>query len=439
MTLRPLNPNTKSAPAEMYRTVEGLGVWEHRGKVAAVGIGHSPADRRWDGTIEKSLGAYAIIAANKCLEDAGVAAGQIDGVVTVPNGMGDPWGPDRPYFEAPYDTEDGLSGVTADWLVNNLPGLDNVQFKMHGPGCMANAMNVAAQAVGDGRAHTVLVVRATGNMPGRYHQSGTPTGDLTSGPATWEALWGWPGGIPQFGAGFVEYCNKYGTNHDRLAPFVVNLRTNGLLMPEGYYAQNRAEPFTVDDYLNSRWISKPMSMNDCDMPIQNAVCYLLTTAERAKDMKQKPVYILGHATHNGKARSVYQTLEETEEWTTSVANKLYEASGLSPADVDVFNAYDGFTLFTQYYLEAFQWHGVKRGEAHDFYQEDLSVKGPHPLLPSGGNNGSGRTRYWHYTDCIQQLQGRAGPRQVNIKAETAVAGGPLPAGGNWMMFGTSPD
>ena len=431
--------STSMAPASVYRRKEKLGVWEHRGKVAVVGVGHSPADRRFDGDLEKSLGAYSIIAANNCLEDAGVKPEQIDGVVAVPTGLGDPWGPDRPYFAPPHDSEDGLSGVSADWLIQNLPGLKNVQFTMHAPGCISNAMNVAAQAVGDGLAHTVLVLRATSNPPGRYHQSGSPTGQTAKGPNQWEDPWGWDQAIPLYAYGFEEYCRKYGTNHDRMAPFVVNLRRNGLMMPEGYYAQNRREPFTVEDYLNARWIAKPMSINDCDMPVQAVACYLVTTAERAKDMKQKPVYILGHATFSAKVRCAVHTLAETEAWTDSMAHMVYEGAGINPSQLDIFNAYDGFTLFTQYYLEALQWHGVKRGEAHDFYAGDISVEGPHPILPSGGNNGSGRTRFWHYTDCIQQLQGRAGQRQVSIKAETALAGGPTPNSGNWMVFGTSPD
>ncbi len=72
---------------------------------------------------------------------------------------------------------------------------------------------------------------------------------------------------------------------------------------------------------------------------------------------------------------------------------------------------------------------------------DISVEGPHPIMPSGGNNGNGRTRWWHWTDSIQQLQGRAGKRQVRIRAETAIAGGPTPgpARSDWMVFGASPD
>ena len=62
---------TQNAPASMYRGVEGLGIWEHRGKVAAVGIGHSPTARRWDERTETSIGAWSLLAWRNAIEDAG--------------------------------------------------------------------------------------------------------------------------------------------------------------------------------------------------------------------------------------------------------------------------------------------------------------------------------------------------------------------------------
>ena len=424
---------TQNAPDSMYRLKEGLGVWEHRGKVAAVGIGQAPIDRRWDGKLETSVGAYAIIAARKAMDDAGVSPDDIDGVVTTPVGLGDPWAP-RPYFAPPYDSEDGLSGVTADWIVKNM-GLKNVRFTSHGPGCISTALVIGAQAVGSGQTNTCLVLRGTGNMPGRYHQTES---NAFSGPGQWTNPWGWQL-IPQIAFGFDQYCRKYGSNHDRMAPFVINQRRNGLMFPEGYYYQHQPEVLTVEDYLASRWICKPLNLFDCDLPIHTAGAFLFTTSERARDMKQKPVYILNHCSQRGKVRSSCETMEETEKFTDSIAKKVYEGSGLTPGELDLFNPYDGFTLFFQYYLEAFQWHGVKRGEAHDFYAGDIRVEGPHPLSSSGGNNGNGRTRWWGYLDSIQQLQGRAGKRQVKIKAETGLAGAHTPGYSDWLVFSTSPD
>ena len=68
--------STENAPQSMYRSREGLGVWEHRGKVAAVGIGHGPTSRRWDGEPDTSLGAISLIALRKAIEDAGVDPGR---------------------------------------------------------------------------------------------------------------------------------------------------------------------------------------------------------------------------------------------------------------------------------------------------------------------------------------------------------------------------
>ena len=427
---------TQMAPASVYRRDEGLGVWEHRGKVAVAGYGQAPTARRWDGSLETSLGAWQILAVQKCLDDAGITIDDIDGVVACPQGMGDVWAP-REYFAPPYDSEDGLSGVSADWIVQNM-GMKNVKFTSHGPACISNALCVAAQAVGDGQTEVCLVIRATGNMPGRYHQN--PSNEV-SGNNQWMDPWGW-GLMPQIGFGFESYCRKYGSNHDRMAPFVVNQHRNGMMNPEGFYYQHRPDPFTTEDYLSGRWLQKPLNIWDADLPIQTAVAYLYTTPERAKDMKQPPVYILNHVTQRGVVRSYIETLEETEAFTDSIAKKILEGSGLTPGEIDVYNPYDGYTLFTQYYLEGMGWHGVKRGEAHDFYAGDIRVEGPHPFSSSGGNSGNGRTRWWIYNDSIQQLRGQAGQRQVTIKngrPETAVAGAFTPGASDWTVFGTSPD
>src|SRR3954471_1219084 len=105
------------------RDKDGLGVWEHRGKVAIAGYGHSPVDRRWDGvSMDKTLGAYAMLACEKAMADAGVTKDQIDGVICCDSHIAGPsggsaskWAP-RPYFAPPYDSEWGLTLVNAEWL-----------------------------------------------------------------------------------------------------------------------------------------------------------------------------------------------------------------------------------------------------------------------------------------------------------------------------------
>ena len=441
---------TQNAPASMYRSTEGLGVWEHRGKVAAVGIGHSPTYRRWDGRPETTVGANSILALRKAMEDAGVSPNQVDGLVLVPvTTTGAHW---QSYDPVPMDVVnaynpsddplDGIAKLSANWLLKNMPELENVKFTMDAPGCMSAAIVVAAQAVGDGLAETCLVLKGWHNLSGRYNQGGISAADTVPGTyavGPGRTIWG-PPGCATTALQFAEYCRKYGKHHDMMAPFMANSRRNGLLFPEGYWAQHRPEQLTPEDYLAARWIAKPANLFDNDIPVMASAAYLFTTAERAKDMKQKPVYILNHASSRGSPRSLIGTLDEVQAETASSGRKILEGAGITANDLSFENMYDGYAEFHQFHIEGLGYRGMKAGDALDFYQTDISIEGPNPVLPSGGNIGSGRTRFWMHTDSIQQLQGRAGARSVTgVKPEIAVSGGPTPFGGNFTVWSATPD
>ena len=312
-------------------------------------------------------------------------------------------------------------------------GLKNVKYLNSHGGLLWVLMAMAVQAVGDGLCSVCLVPYPTGNLEGRYHQN--PSLEAR-GPSQWSNVWGW--GLSGQGFNFQEYCRKYGSNHDRMAPFIVQERNNGLLWPPSYYAQHERQPFTTEDYLNGRWIAKGLSIFDCDRPVNASACFVVTTAERARDMKQKPVYVLDHTEATMTPRSLVQTLDDVEAATDHQARLSYAGSGLKPDDIDLFSPYDGFAVFTQYFIEAFQWRGVKRGEAHDFYASDISLEGPSPLNAGGGNMGSGRMRTMFFSDPMEQLQGRAGPRQVKRKAEIAVTHGPLPGVAATLVLSSTP-
>ena len=109
-------------------------------------------------------------------------------------------------------------------------------------------------------------------------------------------------------------------------------------------------------------------------------------------------------------------------------------------DVSFENLYDGFPQFHQFHMEGIRYRGIQPGEALDFYQTDISISGPNPVSPSGGNIGSGRSRFWMHTDCIQQIQRRAGERQVTgVEPVIGVSGGPMPTGGNFTCWSATPD
>ncbi|MDO8750212.1 MAG: thiolase family protein [Dehalococcoidia bacterium] len=423
------------------RNREGIGAWEHRGKVAVAGWGQSPMDRRWDGkSLDKTMGAYAIVAAKKAIEDAGLKLDDIDGVITSPETrVGDTWAP-RPFFAPPYDTEDGITEVSGEWLIKQM-GLKKVTYIDSKAPQIGGMMGKAAQTVGDGLCKTALVIYPMGNIEGRYEQGGSNqnAGDYTRGNSVFTATWGYQSGA-QMNALIMhqQYCRKYGKHHDMLAPFVMNQRRNGLMTPWGFYAQHEPYQITNEDYLASRFVSEPLRVLDCDRPVISCVAFIFTTADRARTMKQKPIYILNHAQDNGRPRSTMYTLEEAQEWSSALARMMWEGSGLGAKDVDVFNPYDGYSTFTQLFLEGFGWHGVKRGEALDFYQGDIRVEGPHPYCSGGGNLGTGRTRAALFSDSIEQLRGTAGKRQIKIRCETALAGCNNPGGSGFIMFSKHP-
>jgi acetyl-CoA acetyltransferase len=343
---------------------------------------------------------------------------------------------------------DGLVQLSAEWLAQNLPELTGLEFVLDAPLCMSMCVPAAIEAVAKGMGKVVLAVKGWHALPGRYSDTGWTQEDTVEGPTkySWLAQSGGPTCV-WTATHFQRYLHKYGGSPDMLAPFVVNARKNGLLMPEGYWAQHRPTHLSVEEYLDSRWIAEPMRLLDNDIPIHTSAAYVFTTAERARDLAQPPVYILGHAgggvvedaRYTGFVkRSTIESLEEMQGWAAQTARRLYESAGISSKDVQFENANEGFTPFHIFWVEGFEFFGVKEGECLDFFQTDISIDGPTPVNTGGGNLGNGRTRYWMWTDTIQQLQGRAGARQMKIDARIGVAGGFTPYWSNFAAMSKDP-
>ncbi len=438
---------TPITPHSWFRNREGMGLWEGRGKVVATGVGTAPTARRWDEKPETSMGALTLIAIRKAIEDAGISPDEIDGLVLTPESTtgvsNDPNTPPPPGWDQVFKMtnvpQDGITVGSTDWILLNMPELKNVKFVMNGQMCMSVAFVGAAEAVARGLTHTCLVVRGWHNLAGRYYVGvGAAALDTDASPAKYGGLWGMPAcaGTAMI---FQQYCDKYGKNHDMMAPFVVEERRNGLMNPDGFYTQHRPEMLSVEDYLNARWIAKPASIIDNDLPIQTALAVVYTTPERARHHKQKPVYIWGHGQTRPSTQGAISTLDGWESASDRMGRILYEASGIGPEDLSFENMYDGFTLFHQFHLEGLRFaaRGEKRGYALDLYQTDISINGPNPVSPSGGNNGNGRTRWWMHRDCILQLQGRS-PSQIKRKAEFGVSGAFMPDYCDALIWGASP-
>jgi hypothetical protein len=436
------------------RDREGLGVWDGRGKTAFVGWGMSPIDRRWDGvSMDRTLGEFCKIAGRNALADAGLEPKDVDGLFMCPDNMAGAqsgasasWGPSRPYFAPPYDSEDGLTIVTNKWLLANWPELNanqNVTYAPDAVPAIGEGLGFAAQAVADGKCQVALYIYTANNLEGRYRRGGANELPTAGGPTQWTSPWGANGIDLQLNTTFVltQYCQKYGVEWDDLmAPLVLNEHRNGLMHDWGFYSLHGPSGLNREEYINSRHITWPAHIWDYDRPVNAAGAFVITTAERAKDMRHKPVYIMNH--NQGffqAASSSNATLEEYQDMQAKIARMVYEGSGMKPADIDIFNPYDGFASFLPFHMDEFGWHGIKRGEAKDFVKEDLSVEGPHPIHSGGGNLGVGRTRTAMYIDAIEQLRGTAGRRQVRVKAETAICAFAPALSAAYLVVASSPD
>ena len=293
-------------------------MWEHRGKVAFAGVGHAEVYRRWDETTETSSGALAIRAAMQAIEDCGLRPEDIDGVFSSPGPLGAAWAP-RPvpalpmerFQMTPGDPEDGIAKVTAAWLVRNM-GLTNVKVCRDNDVIIGTVLNDAIDAVASGRCTYALVIRPLINFGGRYGQEGEAASDRASGASQFQYPYGFAGPA-RIASLFQRYLWKYHRRHEELADFVVNNRRNGLMTEYGYYHQHRPEPLTKEAYLCARWVTEPVNLFDCDLPVHTAAAFILTTGERARHLPHRPAYVLSRGGIRHRPRSVTAALEDLEE------------------------------------------------------------------------------------------------------------------------------
>jgi acetyl-CoA acetyltransferase len=188
-------------------------------------------------------------------------------------------------------------------------------------------------------------------------------------------------------------------------------------------------PITIQDYIDSRYVAEPLRLFDCDMPVDVCGAVVVTTAERAKDLKHAPVYVSAVTTGTGPRPDMIFWHDYDEMAFTWSANRLWTNAGLGPSDMDFAMLYDGFSPLVLYGLEAYGFVG--KGEAGAFLGDGEHLAGGRlPLNPHGGNNSEGRS--WaigHMVEAVLQLQGRAGERQLPDVHATMANGGAITLSG----------
>lgn len=366
-----------------------------RDRVAIVGYGQSQVARH----APMPLGALAVATALDAIADAGLRVEQIDGVVA------------SSLFPTAGDhaVEDGVSTVSANWLAEHL-GLDPAYAAgFQGLGQIPGIVAMGVNAVMSGAAEHLLLLRALHNPKGRYHASAMTT---ARGAQQWTAPQGYFGPVAMIGLTYNEYVQRYGASREAMAAVVVEARKNGARIPWSYW---RDQPLTVEDYLAAPLLADPICRFDCDIPVDGVAVFVLTTAERARDLPHRPVLVSGYASSQPTRRRLpmHWPLDDVMEAGTTLAGRLWQRSGVSPRQIELPQVYDGFSPFVYLWLESLGLCPV--GEAHRLVLGggiDSDAAGALPVLSGGGALGNGRMHgIPQLLECYLQLSERAGDRQ----------------------------
>lgn len=222
-----------------------------------------------------------------------------------------------------------------------------------------------------------------------------------------------------------RHMHLYGTTSEHLGAVAVTQRNYALLRPQ---AIGYGQPITLADHQASPMIADPFRRLDCTRDTDGGVAVLVTTAERAKQLHPKPVYILGAGTGHNIANWHRGTVYENHDNIAPAKAKAFEQAGMKLADIDMAQLYDPFTISPLMQLEAYGF--VAPGQGGPFYADGGA--GPDGTLPT--NTGGGQISAYYTTgftgimESILQLRGEAGAGQLKKANTSLVSGHGLNAG-----------
>jgi acetyl-CoA acetyltransferase len=364
-------------------------------RVAVVGYAHTQVERH----ASRTLGALTIETARHAIADAGLTVADVDGFVTASL---------FPTAGA-HAAVDGISLVSANWLAEKLGVNPRYAAGFQGFGQLPGAVALAVNAVVSGAADYVLVHRALHNPPGKYHAN--PMTEAR-GDQQWTVPQGYFGPLAMIALAYTEYLERYGAGREAMAAVVAEARKNGSRIPWSYW---HGAPLAPEDYLAEPMINDPVCRLDCDIPVDGVACFVFTSTERARDLPQQPVFVSGYATGAPMRHRLplHWPLDDIMEVGTETARRLWERSGVQPAQVDLPQVYDGFSPFVYLWMESLSLCPI--GEAHNMVLAggiDSDRPGALPVLSGGGALGNGRMHgVPQMLECYLQLAGRAGERQ----------------------------
>jgi acetyl-CoA acetyltransferase len=357
-----------------------------KNKVAIVGVGESEIGKVPHMT---GLGLNAQ-AAKRALEDAGLKIGDIDGVLTA-------YSFTEPYFM--------LGSVLCEYL--GIKPRFNASIVAGGasPGVM---LKHAAEAIVAGQAETILVCAGENRATGLSRDAAVAA-LVAVGHPYYEQPYGTS--IPGFYAMIAQRrMHVYGTTREQLAHVAVNTREHALLHPNAHMKT----PLTVEQVLAAKPIADPLGMLDCCLISDAGGAFIVTSAERARDLKSKPAWLQGIGEHHTHEHLMCAP-SLTEFGAAESGRIAYEMAGLGPADVDVAELYDCFTIVPIIELEELGLCETGQGGAF-FADGHARIGGRLPVNTHGGMlshaHAGAAGGLFGIVEAVRQLRGELGPRQV---------------------------
>jgi acetyl-CoA acetyltransferase len=359
-----------------------------RGAAAIVGVGHGGLGEA-PGLSPVEIMAEAV---HNALADTGLTPADIDGVISA-----------SPVYN--------MASLTAAEYLGIRPKFTD--STMIGGSSFVSHITPAALALQAGLCDTVLICYGSNQR--------SATGRLVSNslPDPYEAPYKPRLPITAYALAASRHMYQYGTSREHLAAVAVAARDWARLNPEAFMR----DPLTAADVLASRMICDPLSKLDCCLVTDGGGAMVLVRAERAKDFPAKPAYVLGHATAHW-----HRNISEVEDITVTAAAesgaRAFAMAGLEPADVDVLELYDAFTINTILFLEDLGF--CPKGEGGRFVADGAIAPGG--TLPVNTNGGGlscvhpGMYGIFPVIEAVRQIRGTCGERQV-AGAEIALAHG----------------
>jgi len=333
-------------------------------------------------------------AATRAFADAGIQKTSVDGVVTRPTMV-------EPQFNYSASLAARL-GIQPTHIAD---------IAMSGASSVAMVLNAVA-ALEAGFCTTVLCVN--GDVQTR---EGRSRGGLTSIIEDFERPFGMLGAPVGYGLQARRHMYEYGTTSKQLGEVAVACRMHASLNPHAVYRT----PITIEDHQTSRMVVDPFRLLDICPRTDGAGAVIVTSAERARDLAQAPVYLSGLGEFNTHADVQYAP-SMTSIAMRRASQQAYAMAKLHPGDIDVAELYDPFTSVVIATLEDYGF--CEKGEGGSFVENGrIRLGGQLPVNTGGGLLSQAHASgFLHITEAATQIRGQAGDRQV-IGAETAIVSG----------------